>query len=82
MSKEKKCESCGMPMRKAKDFGGRDTSNKYCGHCTTESGKLKSYEEVLDGLTNFIVQMQGLERRQAEKAARDGLSKMPTWKNT
>lgn len=68
-------------MRKPGDFGGKDPDNKYCRYCTNDSGQLKGYEDVLKGLTDFIVQMQGIEREQAEKAAREGLAKMPAWKN-
>jgi len=81
MEKVKNCESCGMPMHSPEDFGGQDTSNKYCRYCTNEAGELKSYEEALQGMTNFIVQTQGLARGQAEKTAREGLAKMPAWKD-
>jgi len=80
MAKVNNCESCSMPMRKPKDFGGKDTKNKYCCHCTDESGALKTYEDIVNGLTNFLMQMQGLEREQAEQTAKDGLAKMPAWR--
>jgi hypothetical protein len=81
MSDVKNCESCGMPMRAPEDFGGNDTSNKYCRYCTNEQGILKNYEDTLNGMTNFVVQTQGLDRSQAEKAAKEHMAKMPAWKN-
>ena len=81
MAKGKNCESCGMPMRKSKDFGGQDAKNKYCCHCADDSGVLKNYKDIVEGLTNFLVEMQGLEREQAEQTAKEGLAKMPAWKN-
>lgn len=81
MSEVKNCESCGMPMINPEDFGGSDVSNRYCRHCTNEKGELKSYDEIFDGLVNFIIKTQGMDRTQAELAAKEGLAKMPAWKN-
>jgi hypothetical protein len=81
MAQVKNCESCGMPMKKPADFGGQDVNNTYCKYCTTPDGTLKRYQEVLQGMTNFVVQTQGMDPTQAEKAAREGMSKMPAWKN-
>lgn len=81
MDKVKNCESCGMPMRNPEDFGGNDVNNKYCKYCTNDKGELKSYEDVFNGMVNFVVQTQGIDRTQAELAAKEGLAKMPAWKN-
>ena len=75
------CQSCGMPMVKPGDFGGGNPGNKYCVHCTHPDGSLKSYEEALDGITNFMMKMQNMDRETAEKAAREYMSKMPAWSN-
>lgn len=68
-------------MRRAKDFGGSNKENPYCRFCTNESGDLKSYEKVKEGLTQYIIQIQGIEKDQAEKKAIEGLASMPAWKN-
>lgn len=81
MAEVKNCESCGMPMRSPEDFGRSDVNNKYCRYCTNEKGELKNYEEALTGMTNFIVQTQGLDRTQAEKAAKEHMTKMPAWRD-
>lgn len=71
--------SCGMPMTKPEDFGGGSTDNLFCAHCTTEDGSLKSYDEVLEGMTGFMMMTQKMNRSTAEGAARGYMSKMPAW---
>ena len=73
------CESCGMPMVKPDDHGGGDPENKYCVYCCQPDGSLKSYEEALEGMTNFMMKMQNMDREAAEKAAGEYLAKMPAW---
>jgi len=74
------CESCGMPMEKPGDFGGGDTKNRYCVHCTTPEGKLKSRTEVREGMINFYVTVMKKPREEAEKFVDESMSKMPAWK--
>src|SRR5262249_2118072 len=51
--KMESCQSCGMPMKDAKP------GTMYCGYCTDGSGKLKSYETVLEGTTTgYFMAMQ------------------------
>jgi len=73
------CQSCGMPMTKPEDFGGGNPENKYCVHCSNPDGSLKSYDEALEGMTNFMMKMQNMDRETAESAAREYMSKMPAW---
>ena len=73
------CQSCGMPMVKPGDFGGEDSENKYCVHCCYPDGSLRSYEEALEGITNFMMKMQNVDRETAEKVAREYMSQMPAW---
>lgn len=68
------CQSCGMPLADAKP------GDMYCDYCTTESGKLKPFEEVLEGtIQGYFMGMQKMERAAAEVAAKEMLSKMPAW---
>ena len=68
------CQSCGMPMKDAAKGA------MYCGYCTDEKGKLKAYDVVLQGtVEGYFVGMKGMKRPEAEKAAREHLSKMPAW---
>jgi hypothetical protein len=75
----KACMSCGMPMAKPEDFGGGNPSNMYCVHCTNSDGSLKNYEEVVDGMTQFMMNIRGMDKAEAEKAAKEYMSNMPAW---
>ena len=78
---EKVCESCDMPMTRDDDFGGSNPSNKYCNYCTDEHGNLKNYEDVLEGMTDFVVSQMGLSDDEARQTAADNMAQMPAWKN-
>ena len=77
----KVCISCGMPMNKPEDFAAGDEAKDYCVHCARADGSLKSYKEALVGMTNFIVQTQGLDESAAGEAAKAMMAKMPAWQN-
>jgi hypothetical protein len=76
---EKKCISCGMPLRKAEDYPLGDRSKEYCVHCARPDGTLKSYQEALEGMSGFLVRTQGLDAAAAREAARGLMAKMPAW---
>ncbi|MFB0559117.1 MAG: VOC family protein [Dehalococcoidales bacterium] len=78
----KNCLSCGMPMTKPEDFGGGNPENIYCVHCSNPDGTLKSYDEVLKGMVNFMIMSQNMDRETAERAAREYMAKMPAWSST
>ena len=78
---EKVCESCGMPMKKAEDFGGKNIENKYCVYCTDESGSLKPFDQKLKDMTSFIMRTSDLNKEKAEQIAKDTMGKMPAWKS-
>ena len=75
----KNCMSCGMPMTKPEDFGGGNPANLYCLHCSKPDGSLKSYDEVFEGMVNFMMQSQKMDRKTAESAAKEYMSRMPAW---
>ncbi|MFC1970093.1 VOC family protein [Chloroflexota bacterium] len=75
----KSCMSCGMPMTKPEDFGGGNPENICCVHCSNPDGSLKSYEEVFGGMVNFMVSSQKMDKKTAESAAKEHLSRMPAW---
>ena len=75
----KNCMSCGMPMTKHEDFGGGNPANIYCVHCSNPNGSLKSYEEVFEGMVNFMMTSQKMDRKTAESAAKEHMSRMPAW---
>ena len=73
------CLSCGMPMTKPEDFGGGNPENLYCVYCSNPDGSLKSREEVFEGMVNFMMMSQKVDRKTAESAAKERMSKMPAW---
>ncbi len=76
----KSCIACGMPMKLKSDFALNDESKDYCKFCAREDGSMKSYEEKLENLADFIVKTQGLEKEVAKNAAKTMMSKLPAWK--
>jgi uncharacterized glyoxalase superfamily protein PhnB len=75
----KVCMSCGMPMTRSEEFGGGNPENLYCVYCSNPDGSLKSCKEVFEGMVNFMMKSQEMDRETAESAARDRVSRMPAW---
>jgi uncharacterized glyoxalase superfamily protein PhnB len=73
------CQSCGMPMTSPQEHGGGNKENLYCARCCKQDGTLKSFEEVLEGMTNFMMESRKMDRAAAESAAREYLAMMPAW---
>jgi uncharacterized glyoxalase superfamily protein PhnB len=75
----KACMSCGMPMTKPEEFGGGNLENLYCVYCSHPDGSLKSYEEVFEGMVNFMMMSQKMDRKTAESAVKERMSQMSAW---
>lgn len=73
------CIACGMPMQEAADYAMGDETKDYCRFCARPDGSMQSYEEKLDGLTEFIVKTQGLDHGAAKTAAAGMMAKLPAW---
>ncbi|MBN1176977.1 MAG: VOC family protein [Dehalococcoidales bacterium] len=73
------CQSCGMPMTSPAEHGGGYKENLYCVNCCDTSGSLRSFEEVLESMTGFMMESRKMERKEAEIAARQYLAMMPAW---
>lgn len=72
--KVESCGSCGMPLTAA------EPGQMFCQHCTDDSGKLRPYEQVLEGtIQGYFMAMQKMARAEAEPAAKAHLAKMPAW---
>ena len=69
--------SCGMPMAKREDFGGGNPANTYCAHCSHPDGRLKSYDEVREGIVNFMMMSQHMDKEIAERSVHEYMSTMP-----
>ncbi|MDD3168845.1 MAG: zinc ribbon domain-containing protein [Eubacteriales bacterium] len=77
----KTCIACGMPMTKAADYPQNDESKEYCLYCARSDGFMQSYEEKLEGMTDFMIRTQGMDREAACQMAERSLAKLPAWKN-
>ena len=75
------CISCGMPMNRPEDFALGDESKDYCVYCARPDGSMRSYEEALAGMTQFIIKTQGLAETVANEAARNLMAKQPAWRD-
>jgi len=75
----KRCMSCGMPITKPENFGGGNPENLYCIYCSNPDGSLKNREEVFEGMVNFMMVSQKVDRKIAESAAKEFMTKMPAW---
>lgn len=75
------CYSCGMPLEKASDHALGDINHQFCVHCTDEHGQLKPYEEILNGMANYLVHSQGVAMTAAKEIAKDVLAKQPAWRD-
>jgi hypothetical protein len=73
------CIACGMPMREKDDFAMGDESKDYCKYCANPDGSMQSYDEKLEGMTQFIVRTQGLDPDAAKNAAKGMMAKLPAW---
>lgn len=78
--KEKKCQSCGMPMTEISHFGGKNVENDYCCYCTYEDGTLMSYEDKVNHTADFIRRSSGVDQDKAMEMAKNNLDKFDVWK--
>jgi hypothetical protein len=75
------CIACGMPMQQKSDFAMGDENKDYCKYCARTDGTMQSYDEKLEGMSEFFVKTQGLDKEVAKKTAVQVLSKLPAWQN-
>jgi hypothetical protein len=75
------CEACGMPLTEPKEFGQGWPDNPYCVYCTDDAGKLKTYEEVLIGYANYLMNEKGVTLEEGKKTAAEAMALLPAWKN-
>ena len=77
----KTCIACGMPMKNKEDYAMSDENKEYCKYCARPDGTMESYEEKLEGMTNFIIKTQGLNKEVACNMAKSMMAKLPAWKD-
>jgi len=69
-----------MPMKEAKQHGAADLKNPNCIYCTDEKGRLKTREQVRNGMVNFFMKAKKLDEKATAKFVDDYMKKMPAWK--
>ncbi|MHA2024453.1 MAG: zinc ribbon domain-containing protein [Candidatus Thorarchaeota archaeon] len=76
-----KCVSCGLTMDKAEEFGGHKVGNKSCVYCSDSKGNLKPKNDVREGMVQFWMQRESIDRTTAEKKTDEYMKTMPAWKS-
>lgn len=74
-----KCLSCGVPIPKPEEHALGNPKNPYCRNCADEKGDVKPFEQIAEGMKNFLIS-QGAAPHEAEIKAKEHLKKMPAWK--
>jgi hypothetical protein len=69
-----------MGMEKPEDYGGHRVGNKYCVYCSDATGHLKPKNEVREGMIQFWMQREKIDRATAEKHTDEYMRSMPAWK--
>lgn len=67
-------------MTRAEEFGGGKINNSSCVYCSDSEGNLKPRNEVREGMINFWMQRENIDRKTAEKKTDEYMSAQPAWK--
>jgi len=79
------CQSCGMPMAEADDFGNNadgSQSRDYCRHCWRE-GKFTAemdLPEFIDAQVKIAVESLGMDEEEARAVAETTLPELKRWR--
>ena len=76
----KKCICCGMPMNKKNDFAMGVESNDYCVYCAKEDGSMKSFDEAVEGMAEYMSESEKIDKNFARKKVLEYMKSMPAWK--
>ena len=76
----KKCICCGMPMNKKNDFAMGDESKDYCVYCAKEDGSVKSFDEAVEGMAEYMSESEKIDKKKKKKKVLEYMKSMPAWK--
>ena len=76
----KKCICCGIPMNKKNDFAMGDESKDYCVYCAKEDGSMKSFDEAVEGMAEYMSESEKIDKNFARKKVLEYMKSMPAWK--
>ena len=74
------CIACGMPMNKKEDFAMGDESKDYCVYCAKEDGSMKSFDEAVEGMAEYMSESEKIDKNFARKKVLEYMKSMPAWK--
>jgi len=66
-------------MTKPEDYPMNDESKDYCIYCAKPDGSMQSFQEKMEGMSEFIMKTQGLDSLAAHKAAEELMRRLPAW---
>lgn len=69
-----------MTMIKPEEFGGQNPENESCVYCSEADGSLKPRNAVREGMIQFWMQRESIDRSTAEEKTDEYMAKMPAWK--
>ncbi len=75
----KKCESCGMAMASASDFGGKKIGNRYCRHCSYPNGELRPRYEITANMVAHYMKTKKMAQAEAEKYVEGIMAGCQAW---
>ncbi len=82
---QKLCQSCGMPLTKAEEFGTEkdgSKSNDYCVYCYSGGEFLtpnETVEQMIDTCVPFMVE-QGMDEKSSRESLESLLPSLKRWK--
>ena len=76
----KKCICCGMPMNKKNDFAMGDESKDYCVYCAKEDGSMKSFDEAVEGMAEYMSESEKIDKNFFIIIVLEYMKSMPAWK--
>jgi Putative zinc ribbon domain len=75
------CTSCGLPMLMDEYHARGDRKIDWCRFCADPAGKLYSYNQTLERLTEIMAKTHGLDVIEARPLIAAQLAKLPAWRN-
>ena len=82
---EKYCQSCGMPLKNAEDFGTNADGSKnedYCSYCYEkgEFTKACTLQEMIDMCVPIMVKEDGMKEDEARKMMNELIPTLSFWR--
>ena len=67
-------------MNKKNDFAMGDESKDYCVYCAKEDGSMKSFDEAVEGMAEYMSESEKIDKNFARKKVLEYMKSMPAWK--